>query len=145
VSAGRDVVVGAFVVAMLFEFEFELELELEVAVDVAPDVVVADWDVVVGAVLPVPVLEVATGAAVVPGISAATTVPIPAVPRMATMTMAAVVRRIRRARDRRPKFHPPSPAPWLVIASSFAVGLSAFDLFNVGGLLGHCVHAVTRL
>jgi hypothetical protein len=62
---------------------------------------------------------VATMAVVVPGISAATAVPIPAVPRTATSTMATVVSRIRRVRDRRLIVLGPSPPLCLCIASSF--------------------------
>jgi hypothetical protein len=97
--------------------------------------------------LPDFVVVLATMAVVVPGISAATAVPIPAVPRTATSTMAAVVRRIRRVRDRRLIVFAPFSPLCLCIASSFPslLSMSAFDAFNVRGLSAPCVCAVPLL
>jgi hypothetical protein len=97
--------------------------------------------------LPDFVVVLATMAVVVPGISAATAVPIPAVPRTATSTMAAVVRRIRRVRDRRLIVFAPFSPLCLCIASSFPslLSMSAFDAFNDRGLSAPCVCAVPLL
>ena len=88
---------------------------------------------------------VATMAVVVPGISAATAVPIPAVPRTATSTMATVVSRIRRVRDRRLIVLGPSPPLCRCICVLLSLSMSAFDAFNDKGLSTNCVPAVPPL
>jgi hypothetical protein len=101
---------------------------------------------------PLFVLVVATTALdVVPGISAATTVAMPAVPTTAARVTAVVVRRIRRATNRRPvsfsglPVSRPAMAPsfrWCAFDGAFD---GAFAVFNDGGLSAPCGAAEPRL